>query len=286
MDLIYCFINKLGDDKLKVYILSNISSIIEINQDCFILNLEDFYFKNRNYKCTSSIIKVLDLIIDKSKLINIYKSIIDETSLYKDEHRNIILENSFKVINTFELDIIKKIFSNNNQYKDSIKDNHIKKDSNIDNTYINKDSIKDNHNKKDSNINNTYINIIQSTYTNNLAYYSLLLLHKLNDTNIKKFIYKNIFKIFNYEEFPSIIKSIYEQEKDDEFIIKIFYYSLVVNKDFTIFVLNIINDNKITIDNSICSLHYSGVVRNSIDRVVVANPFDNVQLDLYEGIYN
>ncbi|KAK6089364.1 hypothetical protein P3W45_001687 [Vairimorpha bombi] len=229
--------------EIETYVRDSLMSLYEINEEAILLNIEDFYFKNMNFKCTNSVLNFLGSVnpSDNKKMIGIYRLILDNISEYKDEQRNIILENCLEHLSTL---------------LEGLDDSK---------SFLEEDGDK----KKLENI------LLSSYSTDKIAFASIKILFICQNPKIKIFmtniIKNNIFvRYFNLKEVVEYVKKIYLIDQDEIFIRNILNSSICYKKEFLISILSIIAQNKI--DSlylmEILRNHYSNVVRKMVESIL------------------
>ncbi|WUR04266.1 pumilio domain-containing protein [Vairimorpha necatrix] len=263
VELIYSFINKIGDKKdIETYVRENLMSLYNINEEVILYNVEDFIFKNMNFKCINSILKFLGSVTpsDKNKIIDLYKSILDNLHEFKDEQKNIITENCLEQLSSvLELIDEPKIFM----------------DKNLENILRNNWS------------------------TDKAAFSSVKILFLCQSELLKTFIIKLLKNLYFYKSkdikviYQYIVK-IFDHDKDTSFIKEIFNSAIFYKKDFLIGMLSILIKNKIgdIYSLEIIENHYSVIVRKMVKtilnkeyEIIQLDPFDNIQIEAYEEIF-
>ena len=263
LDLIYSFINKIGDKKeIEAYICENLRPLFFINEEAILYNIEDFICKNMNFKCINSILKFLRCVspTDKCKMIEIYKLILDHISEFKDEQKNIILERSLEQFSALLEEIDDPTIFVNKEIEDLIK---------------------------------------VSYATDKMAFSGVKILFRCQCKILKPFIVQllknHIF--FNFKDIRNVfqfILQIYKKDKDNEFIKNILSSIIFYKKDLLIAILLLCAKNRISNVSvlEILKNHYSNIVRKMVNsiltkeyNVIEINPFDKLQLEAYEEVY-
>ncbi|KAF9763505.1 Highly reducing polyketide synthase gloL [Nosema granulosis] len=123
LDLIYAFINKLGDKKeLEEFVVENAKALFPVQEEVLLENLEDFYFKNPSFKARLSLCKLMSSVspTDKQVEAELYLRFLSVPFDYPEEQRRILLKylveglssiDSIPVLSTEVEDLLKKAIS-------------------------------------------------------------------------------------------------------------------------------------------------------------------------------
>ncbi|EOB15531.1 hypothetical protein NBO_2g0023 [Nosema bombycis CQ1] len=301
LELIYPFLNKLGDKKeLEDFVIENCKSLFFIQKEIILENLEDFYFKNTNFKSRYSLLKLIgEVEVDLEIYIKFGEGI--DLNL-PEEHLKILLK---LLLNGMALSLEVK--------NDEVKDDEGKVDEGkackgttpLKEPKPKKTPLKEPKPKETTSLKNTLPPFLTSI---TLPDHIISLLHFSSSYSelalpIFKIIYftkppctrEILQKILAHpptEELLSLVFKYVLETQDKKMLKFLFNRSLLYKKEMVLAILYLINRNKVDLENyyglSLLLNHYSLVVRKTVLNLLnkkgirEIKPFDLIDFEMHE----
>jgi hypothetical protein len=303
LELIYPFLNKLGDKKeLEDFVIENCKSLFFIQKEIILENLEDFYFKNTNFKSRYSLLKLIgEVEVDLGIYIKFGEGI--DLNL-PEEHLKILLK---LLLNGMALSLEVK----NDEVKDdegkvdagkACKGTASLKEPSSRKGHINGTTpLKEPKSKETTPSKNTYTSITLPDHIISLLNFSssyselALPIFKIiyfTKSPCTREILQKILAHPPTEELLSLVFKYVLETQDKKMLKFIFNRSLLYKKEMVLAILYLINRNKVDLENyyglSLLLNHYSLVVRKTVLNLLnkkgirEIKPFDLIDFEMHE----